>query len=133
MESVARRRPARSARAFSVLVEEMRSQFKVFGEALEQQREQMARRFDQVDQRFDQVDRRFDQVDRRFEQVDRRFEQVDQRFERVDRELGLVKAAVLENSREIRQLRGAVEALDAKKADRDEVEGIVERVLVRRR
>ena len=74
-------------------------------------------------------------MNHRFEQVDRRFEQGDCRF-------GRVELAVLENSREIRELRGElgevratvtrIESALAAKVDRDEVEPIVERALARR-
>jgi len=98
---------------FAVLVEDLRSQFKVFGEALQGQREEFGRRFDAADARAD----------------------------RTDGELALVKAAVLENSREIREVRGDLHevrgavarielALD-KKVDRDEVEGLVARAMAR--
>jgi len=93
---------------FTVILEELRSQFRVFGEALQGMREHMDQRFEQVDQRFEQVDQRFEQVDQRFEQVDQRFEQVNQRFEQVDRQLvtvnerlGRVENAVGTHSKEL--------------------------------
>jgi methyl-accepting chemotaxis protein len=148
-------RTSEEARAFAVVVETMRGEFKVFGEALgdltrqvragfdevkrgfedvHRRFEQVDLRFAQVDARFDQVDARFDQVDARFDQVDARFDQVDARFDRVERDLadvkhdvGLVKIAVLEHSRELKEVRASLD----RKVDRDEVEGIVERVLSR--
>jgi septation ring formation regulator EzrA len=98
---------------FTVVLEDLRSNFAVFGEALQVVREEMGQRFEQVDRRFEQIDRRFEQIDRRFEQVDYRFEQVDYRFDQIDRrfdraegELGglttdmtLVKSAVIELAR----------------------------------
>jgi hypothetical protein len=72
---------------FTVVLEDLRSQFRVFGEALQGLREEFTERFDAVDQRFAGVDQRFDGV---------------------DREIGLVKATVLENGREIRELRAKV-------------------------
>ena len=97
-----------NAHGFTVVVEEIRGQFKVFGEALQGLS---------------------DKVTAGFADVDRRFEQVDRRFEQVDRDLGLVKAAILDHGRELKELRGAVETLAATKVDRDEVAGIVERVV----
>jgi hypothetical protein len=138
------------ARGFVVVLEDMRSQFKVFGEALQI-----------VNEKVDRLDRH-----------------VTSGFERVDRELGLVKAVVLEHGRELRELkavaldhgrelldhgrelrelkaivldhgrelldhgrelrevRGGVTRLEAameKKVDRDEAEAIAERVIDRRR
>jgi chromosome segregation ATPase len=130
------------AHGFTVILEDLRAQFMVFGEALQSLREHMDARFEQVDRRFEQVDRRFEQVDRRFEQVDRRFEQVDARSAGLEAEVGLVKLATLQNSRELAEhgrqlveLRQAVldlgEKLDAK-VDRSEVVGIVEDVLTKR-
>jgi hypothetical protein len=57
-------------------------------------------------------------------------------FERVDRELGLVKAVVIDHSRDLREIRDSATRLEAameKKVDRDEVEAIVERVVARPR
>jgi hypothetical protein len=70
---------------------------------------------------FVAVDRRFDAIDRRFEAVDRRFDAMDGRLDRVEGDLALVKTAVLENSRDLKDLRVAV----TRKVDRDEVEAIV--------
>jgi hypothetical protein len=91
---------------FTVVLEDIRSQFRVFGEALQGIRETM---------------------DARFGAVDRRFDTVDARADRTDGELALVKVAVLENNRELRELRGAVSRL----VNRDEVEAIVARALAR--
>ena len=118
-----------ATRGFTVVLEQLQGQFQVFGEALTGLS---------------------DRMNAGFEQVDRRFQQVDRRFEQVERELGLVKTAVLEHSRELKEhrrlledhgrmledhgrelkeLRVGVEELAAKKVERDEVEGIIERVI----
>jgi hypothetical protein len=47
------KRASAGAHEFTVVVEEMRSQFKVFGEALQGMREQMAEGFDRVDRDMD--------------------------------------------------------------------------------
>jgi chromosome segregation ATPase len=127
-----------SGEAFVVVLEDIRSQFRVFGESLQGLREHMDDRFEAVDRRFEAVDKRFDEVDRRFEAVDKRFDEVDKRFEAVDKrfdevdkrfdrlegrvgrgegDLALVKTAVLENSRtladhgrELREIRAVVTA-----------------------
>ena len=112
---------------FTVVLEDIRSQFRVFGESLQALSERMDARFDAVDARFEAVDARFDAVDARFEAVDARFDAVDARADRADGELALVKAAVLDNNRDLKELRGAVTRL----VDRDEVEAIVARSLAR--
>ncbi|MGO8996381.1 MAG: hypothetical protein ACLQVI_23960 [Polyangiaceae bacterium] len=119
-----------SAREFGVLVEDMKSQFKVFGEAVQA-----------VDEKVDRLDRKvtsgFARVDAEmasgFARVDA---EVASGFARVDRELGLVKAVVIDHSRELREIRGSVTRLEAameKKVDRDDVEAIAERVVARPR
>lgn len=80
---------------FTLVLEDLRGQFKVFGEALEGLREH--------------IDRRFEQVDKRFEQVDRRFELADKRFDSIERQLGLLTDAVRTHSKE---LQGIVTRLD---------------------
>jgi len=115
---------AEAVRQFTVVLEEIRSQNRAFGEGQQLLREQMQAGFERVDRRFEEVDRRFEQVDGRFEQIDRRFEQVDGR-------LGRLEDAVLENRREIKLLRADVNDLAAKKADRDEVEALVARAVGR--
>ena len=68
---------------FTIVLESIRSDFKVFGEKLEGLEKKIDKRFKQVDKKLEQVDRRLEQVDRRLEQVDKRFEQVDKRFDSV--------------------------------------------------
>jgi hypothetical protein len=99
---MAARRKEDALAGFTVVLEDIRSQFRLFGEALQGIRETM---------------------DARFDAVDRRFNAVDARADRTDGELALVKVAVLENNRELKALRGAV--------SRDEVEAIVARALAR--
>ena len=94
-----------SAPELVVVLEDMRSQFKVFGEALQG-----------VNDKVDRLDG-----------------DVASGFERVDRELGLVKAVVIDHSRELREIRGRLEAAMERKVDWDEVEAVVERVLARPR
>ena len=84
---------AAEARALAVVVEEQRAQFKVFGEALQGLRDEMNGRFDGVDREI--------------------------AFVKTD--LSLVKTAVVETNRDMKELRRTVEELDARKADRDEL------------
>jgi hypothetical protein len=123
-------RSAPLAREFLVVLEDVRSQFKVFGEALQVVNEKVDRLDRHVTSGFERVDR---EIATGFERVDR---EMATGFERVDRELGLVKAVVLEHSRELRQIRGGMTRLEAvmeKKVDRDEVEAIAQRVVDRPR
>jgi hypothetical protein len=102
-----------AARHFSVIVEDLLSQFKVFGEALQGLRENMALGFDGIDGRFDGI----------------------------DHEILLLKDASLTHTRELkevnhqlREIRTSVDRLAEKvdqKVDRTEVEAIVERALSR--
>ncbi len=74
------------ARGFAVVVEDLRAQFTVFGEAQQGLREEMCRRFDEVKS-----------------------------------DLTRVKTAVLDTSRDVKDLHRAVEELDARKVDRAEL------------
>ena len=114
------------AEGVSVVLEDMRSQFKVFGEALQGFREEFSSGLQGL---REEVSAGFEQVARRFEQVDHRFEGIDRELGHLKREVVLVKATVIDTSREVREIRGALE----KKVDRDEVEAIVERVIARPR
>jgi hypothetical protein len=91
-------------RAFTVVLEEIHGQNEVFGEGLQLLREQMTAGF---------------------EEMNRRFEQVDHRFDHIEQDLGLVKIAVLDHSRELKEIRVALD----KKVDGDEVEAVVQRVV----
>jgi hypothetical protein len=91
------------ARGFSVVVEEMRGHFKVFGEQLSLQGDRLARVEDKVTR------------------LDEKVTRLDERMDRVEHRLGLVEVAVLGVGRELKR-----------KVDRDEVEAIVEGVLARK-
>jgi hypothetical protein len=120
-ESRAAPQAAPDAQTFTVVREDLRGQFSVFGESLQGLRQEMERRFDVVDQRFEQVDCRLDAMDLR--------------FRRVDGDLGLLKAAALDNSRELKAVGQAVAAMAGvldEKVGRADVEEIVERALEKR-
>jgi hypothetical protein len=116
-----------AARHFSVIVEDLLSQFKLFGEALQGLRENMALRFDGIDRRFDGIDHRLDGIDHWLDGI--------------DQEILLLKDASLTHTRELkevnhqlREIRTSVDRLAEKvdqKVDRTEVEAIVERALSR--
>lgn len=128
----ARRRKASNgdvnAHAFAVLVEEMRGHFNAYGEALEGVRIDVHGLKQDVhglkqDVRLLKQDvhgLRHD-VDSLRHDMEAGFEQVDRRFDRLE-------AAVLEHTREPHELRVAVD----RKLDRDEVDGVVDRVLAGR-
>jgi hypothetical protein len=128
---------------FSVLVEDMRSQFQVFGESLQGLREHMDTRFEQVDRRFEQVDRRFEQVDRRFDDVESGIVLLKdvsldhtRALKVVKRDLKELKAASIEQTHQLNEVRSAVDRLTVKvdqKVDRAEVERIVDEALARPR
>jgi hypothetical protein len=105
--------PLDGERAFAVAVEQLRGEFKVFGEALGGLRQQVTDGFAAVDCRFEQVDRRFERVEHELGEV------------RVD--LALVKSAATTHSRELREIRSAL----GNKVERGEVEAIVEHVVAR--
>ena len=88
--------------AFAVVVEEIRGQFRVFGEALAGLREEMGRRFDEVDRRFHEVDRRFDRVE-----GDMGLLKIDVGTLTVD--VGLLKTAVVEHGRQLKGIRAKLD------------------------
>ncbi|HEY1694689.1 MAG TPA: hypothetical protein VGG39_21105 [Polyangiaceae bacterium] len=100
--------------ANGVVIEQMQAHFRVFGEALAG----LGAR----------VDAGFAENDRRFEAIGRRFDDVGRRFDRLEGDMAFVKTAVTDSARETRAIRDALDP----KVDRDEVEGIVDRVLARR-
>ena len=82
---------------YAVLAEDLKSKFAVFGEAVQGARDD----------------------------VKSLREHVDERFTRVDRDVGLVKAAVTEHSKELREIRATVTRIEGAlttKVDRDELD-----------
>jgi hypothetical protein len=94
------------ARAFAVVVEQLRGEFKVFGEALGGFRQEMNDRFERVEHELGEVKRDIGEV-------------------KVD--LALVKSAAMTHTRELREIRGAL----GNKVERGEVETIVEHAVAR--
>ena len=131
------------ARAFAVVLEEIRAQNKVFGEGQQLLREQMSAGFAEVNHRFEQVDRRFERVEHDITEIRQDVTEIRQDVTEIRRDIteirqditdvrqdvGLVKIAVLDHSRELKEIRVGLE----KKVDRDEAEGIVQRVIARGR
>lgn len=54
---------------FTVVLESIQSDFRIFGEKLEMMEEKFEKRFDGADERFDGFEKRFDGVDYKFELV----------------------------------------------------------------
>jgi hypothetical protein len=109
--------PHDGERAFAVVVEQLRGEFKVFGEALGGLRQQMTGELGGLRQ----------QVTDGFERVDRELGDVKRDLAEVKVDLGLVKSAVMTHTRELREIRGAL----GNKVERGEVEAIVEHAVAR--
>jgi hypothetical protein len=102
-----------SAHAFAVVVEEMRGHFKAFGERLDGFGQRLDgidgrldgidRRLDGIDVRLDGIDVRLDGIDVRLDGIDRRLDGIDGRLDDLTHDMGLVKTAVLEHSRALKQ------------------------------
>jgi archaellum component FlaC len=116
-------------REFTVVLEKIYTDYKVFGESLDGLRTQ----FGGLQTQFGGLSARFDRLETRMEagfaQVDARFERVENDVSALKRDTELIKVAVMTHSRELKELHRDVTDLAAKKVDRDEVEGIVKRVV----
>jgi septal ring factor EnvC (AmiA/AmiB activator) len=136
------------ARAFTVVLEQLHGEFRVFGEALGGLRQHMNDRFDAVDRRFERVEHELGEVKRDLVEVKRDLVQVKQDLGDVQRDLGdvqrdlgevqrdladvkvdlgLVKSAATTHSRELREIRAAL----GNKVERGEVEAIARHVVAR--
>ena len=93
------------ARAFTVVLEQLRGEFKVFGEALDGVRQQMNDRFETVDRRFDAVDRRFERVEHDLGEVKRELGEVKRDLGEVKGELGEVKRDLGEVKRDLGEVK----------------------------
>ena len=105
--------PPDGERAFAVVVEQLRGEFKVFGEALGGLRQQLTEGFDEVRGDVAELKHDMGEVKRDLGEV------------KVD--LSLVKSAATTHSRELREIRSAL----GNKVERGEVEAIVEHVVGR--
>jgi hypothetical protein len=126
------------ARALAVVVETLRGDFRVFGEALSGLSGQMSSLRTEVHGEISRLRTEVhdeisslrtevhDEISSLRTEVHGGFDRVDRELAGVKDELGLVKSAVLEHGRELREIRD-------RKVDRDEVEGIVQGVLARAR
>jgi hypothetical protein len=109
--------PPDGERAFAVVVEQLRGDFKVFGEALGGLRQQVTEEIGGLRQ----------QMTDGFERVDRELGELKRDLGEVKVDLGLVKSAVTTHTRELREIRSAL----GNKVERGEVEAIVEHAVAR--
>ena len=100
-----------SAQEFTVVLEDLRSHFKAFGEALDLVRDEMRRG-------FEQVDRRLAPLERDVAGLKTDMAQVKTDVAGLKTDVALIKTAVLEEHREL-----------ATKVSREEVERIVQRAV----
>ena len=111
------------ARAFTIVLEDIRAQNKAFGEGQELLREgQEQLREGQEQLREGQEQLREGQEQLR-EEMRAGFAEVDRRFDRIEQDVGLVKIAVLDHARELKEIRVTL----GNKVDRHELETLVAR------
>jgi ribosomal protein L29 len=124
------------------VVEQLRGDFKVYGEALGGLRQQMTEELgglrqqmteelgglrQQMTDGFERVDRELGEVKRDLAEVKHDLGEVKHDLGEVKVDLGLVKSAVTTHTRELREIRGAL----GNKVERGEVEAIVEHAVAR--
>jgi hypothetical protein len=120
--------PPDDARAFAVVVEQLRGDFKVFGEALDGLRQQVSEELGGLRQEFRQeLGGLRQQMTDGFERVDLELGEVKRDLGEMKVDLGLVKSAVTTHTRELREIRSAL----GNKVERGEVEAIVEHAVTR--
>jgi hypothetical protein len=116
--------PPDGARAFAVVVEQLRGEFKVFGEALGGLRQQFTEELGGLRQ---EMNDRFGEVKRDLSDVKRDVGEVQRELGEVKVDLALVKSAATTHTRELREIRSAL----GNKVERGEVETIVEHAVAR--
>jgi hypothetical protein len=119
--------PPDGERAFAVVVEELRGEFKVFGVALGGLREHVQIVGEELGGLRQQMTDGLAAVDRRFARVEHELGEVKRDLAEVKVDLGLVKSAATTHSRELMEIRRAL----GNKVERGEVEAIVEHVVAR--
>ncbi len=112
--------PPDDARAFAVVVEQLRGDFKVFGEALGGLREEVG----ELRQQFGGLRQ---EVGELRQQMNDGFARVEHELGEVKVDLALVKSAATTHTRELREIRTAL----GHKVERGEVEVIVEHAVAR--
>ncbi len=120
--------PPADARAFAVVVEQLRGDFKVFGEALGGFRQQVGEEIGGLRQELGGLRQEFRQeLGGLRQQMTEGFARVDRELGEVKVDLGLVKSAVTTHTRELREIRSAL----GNKVERGEVEAIAEHAVAR--
>ena len=109
------------------MVEQLRGEFKVFGEALGGLRQQMNDRFERVEHELGEVKRDVGEVKRDLSEVKTGVGEVQRELGEVKVDLALVKSAATTHTRELREIRSAL----GNKVERGEVETIVEHAVAR--
>jgi archaellum component FlaC len=112
--------PPDGERAFAVVVEQLRGEFKVFGTALGGLRQEMNERF--ADVKSDMGDLKQDLADVKSDMGD-----LKQDLAEVKVDVNLLKTAATTHGRELKEIRSAL----GNKVERGEVEAIVEHVVAR--
>jgi hypothetical protein len=120
--------PPDGARAFAVVVEQLRGDFKVFGEALGGLRQQVT---EEIGGLRKEVTREIGglrkEMNDRFERVEHELDGVKRDLGEVKVDLALVKSAAMTHTRELREIRSAL----GNKVERGEVETIVAHAVAR--
>jgi len=119
--------PPDGERAFAVVVQELRGEFKVFGVALGGLREQVQVFGEELGGLHQQVKVFGEELGGLRQQVTDGFERVEHELGEMRVDLALVKSAATTHSRELREIRSAL----GNKVERGEVEAIVEHVVAR--
>lgn len=70
----------------AVLLEDIRSQMRIFGEGIQMLDEKFSSRFQEMDARFDRMDARFDRMDVRFNKMDARFDRMESHLTSFERQ-----------------------------------------------
>ena len=118
--------------AFVVVVEQLRSDFRIVAEALSGFRQHVEERFDRVDRRFDRLEADVGHLKadvillkNDVAQLKNDVEQLKNDVGQLKVDVGLLKTAATVHSQELREIRATLGG----KVDRDEVEAIVGHVL----
>jgi hypothetical protein len=120
--------PPDGARAFAVVVEQLRGDFKVFGEALGGLRQQVTEEIGGLRKEVtEEIGGLRKEMNDRFERVEHGLGDVKRDLGEVKVDLALVKSAVTTHTRELREIRSAL----GNKVERGEVEAIVEHAVAR--
>ncbi|PIR40127.1 MAG: hypothetical protein COV33_01375 [Candidatus Zambryskibacteria bacterium CG10_big_fil_rev_8_21_14_0_10_34_34] len=75
---------------YTVVLEDLRSNFKVFGESLDLVKDKV----DSIDKRVDSIDKRVDSIDKRVDSIDKRVDSIDKRLGGVESDLEILKTEV---------------------------------------